>query len=187
MVRYISLEHNPTWQQNIILSSHAEEKRLLALDSAPLPPTLLKASYNLHGYRPEYFIGWENFIKHGAYSRQRIQPRSWHQFGVIWDNDNIIFSDLLLGLVLLIYEHWLYIAIYLSEYQWKHRKMYIVTVALGKSFCFKWFNIYLIPLLFNSKHYKHCLVKKTFGEWLDIWWVARKEWGLSVRADLHNR
>ncbi len=41
--------------------------------------------------------------------------------------------------------------------------------------------------LFNSKHYERRLVRNAFGEWLDMWWVARKEWGLSVRADLHNR
>ena len=30
-------------------------------------------------------------------------------------------------------------------------------------------------------------MKKCFREWHEEWWTIRKEWGLSVRADLHNR
>ena len=31
------------------------------------------------------------------------------------------------------------------------------------------------------------LKKAMFTEWHDMWWVARREWGLNVRAELHDR
>jgi len=31
------------------------------------------------------------------------------------------------------------------------------------------------------------LKKKAFSEWVTMWWEARKEWALSIRADLHYR
>ena len=31
------------------------------------------------------------------------------------------------------------------------------------------------------------LLRKCFQEWHEQWWVARKEWGLGIRADLHCR
>ena len=33
----------------------------------------------------------------------------------------------------------------------------------------------------------HILLRHAFEQWHDLWWTARREWGLSVRADLHDR
>jgi len=31
------------------------------------------------------------------------------------------------------------------------------------------------------------LKKKVFSEWVTLWWEARKEWALCIRAELHYR
>jgi len=31
------------------------------------------------------------------------------------------------------------------------------------------------------------LKKRVLSEWVSLWWEARKEWALCIRADLHYR
>ncbi|KAI0222190.1 hypothetical protein LSAT2_026561 [Lamellibrachia satsuma] len=35
--------------------------------------------------------------------------------------------------------------------------------------------------------HRRAVLRTVFTEWRDLWWVARKEWRLGVRAELHNR
>ncbi|XP_013386122.1 protein SFI1 homolog [Lingula anatina] len=37
------------------------------------------------------------------------------------------------------------------------------------------------------KHHNTQVLKQAFAEWYELWWVARKEWRLQVRAECHNR
>ena len=44
----------------------------------------------------------------------------------------------------------------------------------------------ILPSQAKQFHYKK-LLKWVFSEWTEQWWVARKEWRLLVRAELHDR
>ncbi|KAK2145489.1 hypothetical protein LSH36_678g02041 [Paralvinella palmiformis] len=37
------------------------------------------------------------------------------------------------------------------------------------------------------EHYRRHLLKQSFSIWSEMWWEVRREWALTVRADLHNR
>ena len=37
------------------------------------------------------------------------------------------------------------------------------------------------------RHHTHQLKRRSIGAWSQVWWSARREWKLNIRADCHNR
>ncbi|XP_066466154.1 protein SFI1 homolog [Tiliqua scincoides] len=60
---------------------------------------------------------------------------------------------------------------------------------LARKFLYLWMrNIFGRVLPSSARYYyNRKILQKTFGEWKEEWWVACREWKLSIRADCHYR
>ncbi|MGH0184646.1 UNVERIFIED_CONTAM: hypothetical protein FKN15_015590 [Acipenser sinensis] len=60
---------------------------------------------------------------------------------------------------------------------------------LGRKFLYLWIAKTFGRVLPSKarSHHSHSVLQKAFEKWREEWWVIRKEWKLSVRADCHYR
>lgn len=67
--------------------------------------------------------------------------------------------------------------------------VYALIRCIARKFLFIWIRKTFGRVTLSKARlaYKTRLVHKCWKVWNGIWWEARKEWGLGIRADLHNR